>query len=127
MDMHAKPTHPLNDRPLGGFWPRTLPPPTKQRALLAFVVAGISDIASVSLALLMPVQIVVDLLTAVVLWGLLGWRWPLLPALIAEAIPVLSIFPTWTMVAGAYVISSRRWGGNVAGEGEKKDELHRIE
>ena len=127
MEMPLKLPQLRNDRPLGGFWPKALPAPSKQRALIAFVVAGISDIASIWLTLLMPVQLVVDVATALALWGLLGWRWPLLPALIAEAIPVLSIFPTWTMVAGAYVISSRRWGGNAAGEGEKKDELHGIE
>ncbi len=96
-----------NDRPLGGLWPKVLPPPTRQRALAALAVAAVSDLLSISFTVLPPVQILVDVLTAMILWMLLGSRWPLLPAFIAEAIPVLSIFPTWTMVAGAYLYASR--------------------
>lgn len=101
-------THLPNDKPLGGFWPRALPPPSRRLAVIAFAVAGISDILSVSFAFMPPVQIAVDLVTAMALWILLGSRWPLLPALIAEAIPVVAIFPTWTMVAGAYLYYSRK-------------------
>lgn len=70
------------------------------RALLALVVAVASDAFSVAVELLPPVQIGIDLVTAVVLFAVLGFRWPLLPALIVEAIPGLSLFPTWTLAVG---------------------------
>jgi hypothetical protein len=98
-------------RPLGGFWPGVLPPPSRRRALIALAVAGVSDVISVSVSLMVPVELAVDLVTAIVLWILLGARWPLLPAFIAEAIPFVSMFPTWTMVAGAYLWYSRRGDG----------------
>ncbi len=78
-------------------------PPTRKRASAALVVAAISDLLSVFLEFIPPVQIAVDLATAGILWALLSWRWPLLPALVAEAIPGIAIFPTWTMVAGGYL------------------------
>jgi hypothetical protein len=40
----------------------------------------------------------VDLLTALLLFGLLGWRWALLPGLVAEAIPGVAVFPVWLLV-----------------------------
>ena len=77
---------------------------SRPRTLAAFGVAAISDVLSVVLEFIPPAQIAVDVTTAIVLWALLGWRWPLLPALIAEAIPGVAMFPTWTLVAGAYVV-----------------------
>lgn len=71
------------------------------RAILALLVAVASDAFSVAVELLPPVQIGIDLVTAVVLFAVLGFRWPLLPALIVEAIPGLSLFPTWTLAVGA--------------------------
>ena len=43
-----------------------------------------------------PSNNVVDLAVAVVLFRLLGWHWALLPAFVAEAIPLLDLAPTWT-------------------------------
>ena len=37
-----------------------------------------------------------DVLTALALTWLLGWRWAFVPTLIAEMVPVLDLFPTWT-------------------------------
>ena len=115
MNSPVQRVQPQNDRPLGGLWPSTLPPPARHLALLAFAVAGVSDLISVWLSLMPPAQIVVDVITALALWALLGRRWVLLPALIAEAIPVVSMFPTWTMVAGAYLLYSRRGDSFAAG------------
>ena len=80
----------------------------RRRRVAAFVVAAMSDLISLGDWMFPPVQIVVDVATALLLWMLLGWRWPLLPAFIAEAIPGLELFPTWTLVAGAYLIYPRR-------------------
>jgi hypothetical protein len=33
-----------------------------------------------------------------VLFGVLGFRWPLLAALVTEAVPGLQLFPAWTLV-----------------------------
>lgn len=81
--------------------PRT---PDAKRRVAAFVVAAMSDVISLGDWMFPPVQIAVDLATALVLWMLLGWWWPMLPALIAEAMPGLGVFPTWTLVAGAYLV-----------------------
>lgn len=76
----------------------------RKRRLIAFAVAAVSDIASFGDWMFPPAQVAVDVATAIALWMLMGWRWPMLPALIAEAIPGLGLFPTWTLVAGAYLV-----------------------
>ena len=63
-------------------------------------VALVSDLLSVGFEFVPPLQIAIDVATALALWFLCGWRWPLLPALIVEAIPGLSLFPTWSLVVG---------------------------
>jgi hypothetical protein len=65
-------------------------------------VAAISDAVSVAIEFLPALQIAVDVATAVVLWMLLGWRWTMLAALVAEAIPGVALFPSWLMVVIAY-------------------------
>lgn len=67
----------------------------------AFAVAGLSDLLSISLTFLYPAQVAVDLATGVVLFLLLGRNWLLLPALIAEAVPGLALFPSWVLVVGS--------------------------
>jgi hypothetical protein len=58
-----------------------------------------------------PFNDVLDLLVAAVLIRLLGFHWALLPALAAEAVPVLDLAPTWT--ASVLLITgfpkARRW------------------
>ena len=49
-----------------------------------------------------PADAVIDVLTGLILSRLLGWHWAFLPTLIAELIPGLDLFPTWT-AAVAYV------------------------
>ncbi|MBK7875856.1 MAG: hypothetical protein IPJ77_08900 [Planctomycetes bacterium] len=73
---------------------------TKQRKLLALVIAGISDAISVVAEFAPPIQWAVDLATAFLLFALLGFRWQLLPVLVMEAIPGLAAFPTWVLVVG---------------------------
>ena len=53
-----------------------------------------------------PADTLVDLATAGILTRLLGWHWAFLPTLLAELIPGLDLFPTWT-AAVAYVTWQR--------------------
>ncbi len=77
------------------------------RIVAAFAVAAISDAVSAAVQFMPPVEIAVDVVTAILLWMLLGWRWVMLPAFIAEAIPGLAMFPTWLLVTTACVVSPK--------------------
>ncbi len=72
---------------------------------LAWAIAIIADALQI-LALplfagggLSPADDVLDLVVAVVLIRLLGWHWAFLPTLLAEAVPGMDLFPTWTTAA----------------------------
>jgi hypothetical protein len=96
---------PPDPRRSGG--PFTDPPPgprrrlSKGRLAVAFFVAVISDLLSVWVELLPPLQVALDICTAAILFVVLGWRWPLLIGLVMEAIPGVALFPAWVMVVGA--------------------------
>jgi hypothetical protein len=77
-----------------------------RRLALAFVVAALADGLSFFLTFTPPVQWATDLVTAVLLFMVLGRQWILLPGLIMEAIPGLYIFPFWVLVVGAVAL----WG-----------------
>lgn len=78
----------------------------KKRLAAAFAVAAISDLLSMWLEFVPPLQWALDILTAVLLFVLLGRQWLILPGLIAEAIPGLALFPFWVVV----VASIAMWG-----------------
>lgn len=63
-----------------------------------------------------PLQIGLDLATATLLFAALGFRWPLLPALVVEAIPGLALFPTWTLVVGAMAALAPKKGAGASPE-----------
>jgi hypothetical protein len=67
----------------------------------ALVTAVVSDALGFGVVLLPPVQWLLDALTVAVLFIVLGFRWPLLPALAVEAVPGLEVFPAWTLVVTA--------------------------
>ena len=69
-------------------------------------VAALSDGLSFFLTPVPPLQWLVDGVTALLLFMVLGWQWMLLPGLIVEAIPVVNIFPFWVLVVGAVAM----WG-----------------
>ena len=96
------------DRPSGASVPGAARPSAvgKGRLTFAFAVATVSDALSAWLTLLPAVQWGVDLVTAGLLFLLLRRPWALLPALIAEAIPGVAVFPTWMLVVGAIAV----WG-----------------
>ena len=88
--------------------PRVLPRPrfSGRRLALAFIMAALADGLSFFLTLTPPVQWAADLVTAILLFMVLGWQWILLPGLIMEAIPGLYVFPFWVLVVGAVAM----WG-----------------
>jgi len=53
-----------------------------------------------------PADTAIDLAAAAVLTRLIGWHWAFLPTLMAEMIPGLDLFPTWT-AAVFYVLHQR--------------------
>jgi hypothetical protein len=71
------------------------------RLALAFVIAGVSDIIGAFVSLAPPIGWVVDVVTAVLLFAVLGWQWLLLPGLVLEAIPGVGVVPLWLLVVGA--------------------------
>ena len=75
---------------------------------LALLVAVISDALSFGVVLLPPVQWVVDAVTAVVLFAVLGFRWSLLTALVIESVPILELFPAWTLAVSALAGMEKR-------------------
>jgi hypothetical protein len=79
---------------------------SKTRLAIAFLVAATSDVVSFWTELVPPIQWAVDLVTALLLFMALGWRWALLPGFVAEAIPGVAAFPVWTLVVAAVAL----WG-----------------
>lgn len=63
--------------------------------------ALVSDLMGFWLTFYPPAVLVLDAITAILLFALLGFRWPLLPALAIEVVPGLQIFPAWTLVVAA--------------------------
>ena len=82
------------------------PTDRKKRLAMAFAVAVISDVLSAWLEFVPPLQWALDILTAGLLFVLLGRQWLILPGLIAEAIPGLAVFPFWVLVVGSIAV----WG-----------------
>ena len=78
------------------------PPLTQRRKYAALAVAGAADLIQVAVFPLFlpgaasPWDVALDVLTTAVLILILGFRWPLVAALVAEAVPGLALFPTWT-------------------------------
>lgn len=75
---------------------------SRTRIIIALIVAVLSDLLSAMTEWFPPLQWGIDLATALILFVILGWHWIFLPALVAEAIPGLAMFPTWLMVVAVY-------------------------
>jgi len=78
--------------------------PSRTRQAVAFAVAGVSDLLSFWTVLAPPMQWLIDLGTAVLLFLILGRRWAILPGLVAEAIPGMGIFPVWILVVLSIIV-----------------------
>ncbi len=74
------------------------------RLVLAFLIAGASDVIGAFASLAPPVGWTVDAVTAALLFVVLGWQWLLLPGLVLEAIPGLGVLPFWLLVVGAIAV-----------------------
>ena len=76
------------------------------RFAAAFALAAVSDFLSAWAEIVLPLQWALDLLTAGILFLILGRQWMILPGLIAEAIPGVAIFPSWVLVVASIAL----WG-----------------
>lgn len=76
----------------------------KKRLAIAFAVAAVSDVLSVWLEFVPPLQWALDVVTAGLLFLILGRQWLILPGLIAEAIPGVAVFPFWVVVVGSIAV-----------------------
>jgi hypothetical protein len=74
----------------------------------ALLTGVVSDVLGFGVVLLPPVQWLLDGVTALVLFGVLGFRWGLLGALAIEAVPGLEVFPAWTLVVAALAATDNR-------------------
>jgi hypothetical protein len=78
--------------------------PSRARVILAFAAAAISDFLAFGTVIAPPVQWILDVVTAFILFLVLGRRWAILPGLIAEAIPGMGIFPVWILVVASIAV-----------------------
>lgn len=76
-------------------------PISRSRARLALGIALAVDVLQIAIQPTGPLQFLIDwpldLLTAVLMTGLLGFHWAFLPTFLAEAVPWLDVVPTWTL------------------------------
>lgn len=79
---------------------------SKGRLGVALAIALISDVVGAFAALAPPLVWLVDLVTAILLFTVLGRQWLLLPGLVLEAIPGIGVAPLWLLVVGAIAL----WG-----------------
>jgi hypothetical protein len=93
----------LEKRSTGPTAPRTLKF-SALRLALAFVIAGVSDVIGAFVSLAPPIAWAVDVVTAALLFVVLGWQWLLLPGLVLEAIPGVGVVPFWLLVVGAIAV-----------------------
>jgi hypothetical protein len=77
---------------------------SKKRLVVAFVIAAMSDIIGAFATLAPPIGWAVDIVTALLLFMVLGWQWLLLPGLALEAIPGVGVVPLWLLVVGAIAV-----------------------
>jgi hypothetical protein len=94
----------------------------------ALIIAALSDTLGFGLVLFPPLQWLLDAVTAGLLFVVLGFRWTLLAALAVEAVPVLELFPAWTLVVAALAAVETRKAshgaetiGETTGQSEKKE------
>lgn len=88
----------------------------------ALLVAVLSDALGFGVAMVPPIQWLLDAVTAVVLFVQLGFSWGLLIALAIEVVPVLALFPAWTLV----VLALAGAKGAPSGIKDDRQELKRL-
>ncbi len=76
--------------------------PTRRRKRIALAIAAAADLLQLGLAplfgegALSPLDDALDVLVALLLVLVLGWRWRTAFALVLELIPGVALFPSWT-------------------------------
>ena len=87
--------------------------PSRRRVRLARTLALAADALQIAVLPLVfegiasPLEDILDVVTAALMIGLLGWHWAFLPAFASELVPFLDLFPTWS----AAVFFVTRQGG----------------
>lgn len=87
---------------------------SRVRLIAALCIAAVSDGLSIWTEFVPPVQWGIDVATALALFVLLGWRWQILPGLIAEAIPGVAALPFWVMVVVAIGLTGEKSDGAIS-------------
>lgn len=95
------------------------------RILLAFAVAGMSDLIGGIFTLVPPIYIPLDLATGATIWFALGRPVLLLAVLVLEAIPGIGIVPMWTLVVAMIVFMGKLPGrsGAAAAKGDAASQV----
>ena len=97
-------TGPVVIGPGGDQLPSHVRRPSRKLLALALAVAAASDVLSFAVDLVLPLQWAIDMVTAFLLFLILGRRWAILPGLVAEAIPGVGIFPVWVLVVVSIIL-----------------------
>ena len=92
---------------------------SKIRIAVAFFIAVFADIILLPFEPALPLCTIIDCIVAVILYFILGCPIILLPALIAEALPGIGIFPFWTLV----VVSIGAFG-TITATGKSSSQKH---
>ncbi len=79
-------------------------PVSRLQLTLAFFVAAGADAILFPLQVAEPFSLIIDFITAFLLFVILGWRLILLPALLAEATPGVGVFPLWVLGVGSIAL-----------------------
>lgn len=90
----------------------TFPNLPRSRFRTALILAILADAVQIAIfplfgeGALSPVDDVLDVAVALVLYRLIGWHWEFLPSFIGEILPGVDLVPFWTLaVANVY----RKW------------------
>jgi hypothetical protein len=93
---------------------KTVKSPEHRKAWFVAIIADAIQIVGMPLFVeggLSPADSVLDLATAAILSRILGWHWAFLPTLMAELVPGLDLFPTWT--AAVYFVTRSQVGKEI--------------
>jgi hypothetical protein len=80
---------------------------SRRRKRVALAVAALSDVVQMALfpvfaeGATSPFDVALDAATAVAILAIVGFRWRLAIALLAELVPGVDLFPTWTAVVAS--------------------------
>jgi hypothetical protein len=77
---------------------------SRKTLVLAFAIAAASDAVGAFANAAPPIAWVIDVVTALLLFMVLGRQWLLLPGLALEAIPGLGVLPFWLLVVGSIAV-----------------------